>query len=282
MAGAEWADSAGVHIINASLGYTAFNDPGLGHFYPELDGKTAIGSKGAAIAASRGMIVCNSAGNEGDGTWRHIGVPADAQGVIAVGAMDDSGNRASFSSVGPSADGRIKPDLMAPGDMVVVAGEKGIDLGLSSGTSLASPMLAGSIAALWSAFPEKTAAEITDAVFATADQALEPDNNRGYGLPDMTQAWLQLGGFNKQEAPCSFDRLKGELVVLLNFQPTRGLKVELRGQSDQIIRDYSVQFSNGQLPTLTLGNLVNLPAGLHHLMLSDGPERLLCTFAATP
>ena len=282
VAGAEWADSAGVHIINASLGYTAFNDPGLGHFYPELDGKTAIGSKGAAIAASRGMIVCNSAGNEGDGTWRHIGVPADAQGVIAVGAMDDSGNRASFSSVGPSADGRIKPDLMAPGDVVVVAGEKGIDLGLSSGTSLASPMLAGSIAALWSAFPEKTAAEITDAVFATADQALEPDNDRGYGLPDMTQAWLQLGGFNKQEAPCSFDRLKGELVVLLNFQPTRGLKVELRGQSDQIIRDYSVQFSNRQLPTLTLGNLVNLPAGLYHLMLSDGPERFLCTFAATP
>lgn len=126
ISGAEWADSAGVHIINASLGYTAFNDPELGHFFHELDGNTAIGSKGAAMAASKGIIVCNSAGNEGDGAWRHTGVPADARGIIAVGAMDNSGNRASFSSVGPTADGRIKPDLIAPGDMVVVAGEKGL------------------------------------------------------------------------------------------------------------------------------------------------------------
>ena len=282
VAGAEWADSAGVHIINASLGYTAFNDPKLGHFYSELDGKTAIGSNGAVLAASKGIIVCNSAGNEGDSPWRYTGVPADARGIIAVGAMDDSGNRASFSSVGPTADGRIKPDLIAPGDMVVVAGEKGIDLGFSSGTSLASPMLAGSIAALWSAFPEKTAAEITNAVFESADQTLQPDNERGYGLPDITQAWLRLGGFTKQDAPCSFDRLKGELSVLLNFQPTRGLKIELRSQSDQIVSSYTFKSTNERLPTIALRNLHNLPPGLYHLILSDGSEQVLYTFAATP
>ncbi|MFM8372696.1 MAG: S8 family serine peptidase [Bacteroidota bacterium] len=282
VAGAEWADSAGVHIINASLGYTAFNDPRLGHFYAELDGKTAIGSKGAAMAASKGIIVCNSAGNEGDGAWRHTGVPADARGIIAVGAMDDSGNRASFSSLGPTADGRIKPDLIAPGDMVVVAGEKGIDLGLSSGTSLASPMLAGSIAALWSAFPEKTAREITDAVFAASDQVLQPDNERGYGLPDMTRAWLRLGGFTEQDMPCAFDRTSGKLAVLLNFQPTGELKVELRSQTDQVVRDYSVSCNSEQLPTLTLGNLSRLPTGLYHLILSNGSEQIRCSFAATP
>lgn len=282
VAGAEWADSAGVHIINASLGYTAFNDPLLGHFYAELDGKTAIGSKGAAMAASKGIIVCNSAGNEGDGAWRHTGVPADARGIIAVGAMDDSGNRASFSSVGPTADGRIKPDLIAPGDMVVVAGEKGIDLGLSSGTSLASPMLAGSIAALWSAFPEKTAREITDAVFAASDQVLQPDNERGYGLPDMTRAWLTLSGFTEQDVPCAFDRTSGKLAVLLNFQPNGELKVELRSQTDQVVRDYSVSCNSEQLPTLTLGNLSRLPTGLYHLILSNGTEQIRCSFAATP
>ncbi len=282
VAGAEWADSAGVHIINASLGYTAFNDPALGHFYHELDGKTAIASKGASMAASKGIIVCNSAGNEGDGAWRHTGVPADARGIIAVGAVDNSGSRAVFSSVGPTADGRIKPDLTAPGDMVVVAGEKGIDLGLSSGTSLASPMLAGSIAALWSAFPEKTAAEITDAVFATADQALQPDNERGYGLPDMTQAWLQLGGFTGNGVPCSFDRTRGKLDVLLNFRPSGELKAELRNQTDQVISNYSVNCNREQLPTLTLGSLHLLPAGIYHLILSDSSEQIRCSFTAAP
>jgi hypothetical protein len=282
VAGAEWADSAGVHIINASLGYTAFNDQQLGHSYEELDGKTAIGSKGAAIAASKGIIICNSAGNEGDGPWRHTGVPADARGIIAVGAMDDSGNRASFSSLGPTADGRIKPDLIAPGVMVVVAGEKSIDLGLSSGTSLASPLLAGSIAALWSAYPEKTATEITNAVFEAADQNLQPDNERGYGLPDMTRAWLQLGKFSEQPLPCSFNRFDGILTVLLNFSPTPGLKVEIRGPNDQIVSNYTVTCSETQLPTLTLGNMQHLPTGIYHLMLCDHSEQVLCTFSATP
>lgn len=152
IAGAEWADSIGADIINASLGYTVFNDTTLSHTFAVLDGRSAIGSRGAAIAATKGMIVCNSAGNSGDEPWTYLGVPADAPGVVAVGAVSPDGSRATFSSRGPTADGRIKPDLMAPGETVVVAGDTGTDLGLSNGTSLASPMLAGALAALWSAF----------------------------------------------------------------------------------------------------------------------------------
>ncbi len=215
IAGAEWADSAGVDIINASLGYTAFNDTSLSHKYWELDGRTALGSRGAAIAATKGMIICNSAGNEGDEPWQHIGVPADAPGLIAVGAVKQNAHRASFSSIGPSYDGRIKPDLVAPGEEVVTAGNSGSQLGVSSGTSLASPMLTGAIAALWSAYPEKTAAEILDAVFASADQALKPNNSRGYGMPDMTAAWLQLGGYVNSRYFFAFDRTKAELRLLL-------------------------------------------------------------------
>jgi hypothetical protein len=195
VAAAEYADSMGIDIINASLGYTSFNDPALSHTFGELNGRTAIGSRGAAVAVRKGMIVCNSAGNSGDEPWKHIGVPADAPGVIAVGALDYEGNRASFSSFGPTSDGRIKPDLCAPGLQVVVAGSKDFELGMSSGTSLASPMLTGGIAALWSAFPEKTAAEIIDAVYASADQYDRPDVARGYGLPDLSKAWGTLAGF---------------------------------------------------------------------------------------
>lgn len=194
IAGAEWADSIGVDVINASLGYTLFSDTTLGHRYRELDGRSSIGTRGATIAATKGMIICNSAGNEGDGTWRYIGVPADARGVVTVGATQTTTPlRASFSSIGPTADGRIKPDLVVPGDEIVGAGGRGTQLGVSSGTSMASPLLVGALASLWSAFPEKTAASILDAVFRSADQYRNPDNMRGYGMPNFLQAWLSLG-----------------------------------------------------------------------------------------
>lgn len=193
--GAEWADSTGVDVVNASLGYTHFNDPKLGHWRHELDGKTAIGSKGASIAATKGMIICNSAGNEGDGSWKYIGVPADAPGIIAVGAVDLRGKRAGFSSSGPTSDGRIKPDLMAPGDGVIVAGNSGIQLGMSSGTSLASPMLTGAFATLWSAYPDKPAAEIKAAMFESSPSFTKADTLYGYGLPSVSKAWFKLGNY---------------------------------------------------------------------------------------
>ena len=154
-----------------------------------------MGARGAHIAAQKGIIICNSAGNSGDEPWHFIGVPSDAVGVIAVGAVDSqTGAHASFSSYGPSADGRIKPDLSAPGANVITAGNVGYDLTMSAGTSIASPILAGSFAALWSAVPYKNAREITDAVFSTANQRDNPDAKLGYGVPDFGRAWLQLQG----------------------------------------------------------------------------------------
>jgi len=220
-----------------------FNDTTLGHRFLELDGRSTIGARGAAIAATKGMIICNSAGNSGDEPWRHVGVPADASGIIAVGASNYENKRASFSSIGPTADGRIKPDLMAPGEMVVTAGNTGIELGLSNGTSLASPMLSGAIASLWSAFPEKSDREILDAVFDAADQKTMPNLERGYGLPDFTLAWLTLGGFYR-DAPnkagegtlFAFDRETGTLSFLhLDDFPGGGIKVGLYNLSGQLV-----------------------------------------------
>lgn len=278
VAGAEWADSVGVDILNASLGYTSFNDNRLSHVYEDLDGRTAIGSKGAAIAATKGMIICNSAGNEGDGEWHFIGVPADAPGILAVGAVGSDAQRAAFSSFGPTVDGRIKPELVAPGDQVVVAGNVGIALGLSSGTSLASPMLAGALASLWSAFPDKTAEEILDAVFATADQIGQPDNERGYGLPEMTEAWIRLNGFRFSNGGMSyFNRDAGELVFTYAFDFFKpGDSVELLNDWGQKVANITTRISPKEITTLKINGLRNLPAGHYQIVLKNknGVKRL--------
>lgn len=269
VAGAEWADSIGVDILNASLGYTSYNDNSLSHSFADLNGRTAIGSLGASVAATKGMILCNSAGNEGDGTWRYIGVPADAPGLLAVGAVDRSGQRAAFSSIGPTSDGRIKPDLVAPGDEIVVAGNVGIALGLSSGTSLASPMLAGALASLWSAYPEKTAAEVLAAVFETADQAGKPDNQRGYGLPEMTEAWIRLG--NKIYGNGGIFALEqGELTYSYASDEFKsGDSVELRNVLGQKVLGIGAEIIQNEISTLKIRGLENLPSGHYQILLSN-------------
>jgi serine protease AprX len=278
IAGAEWADSVGVDIINASLGYTSFNDNSLSHTYAELDGQTALGSRGASIAATKGMIICNSAGNEGDGAWHYLGVPADAPGVLAVGAVSADGKRAAFSSFGPTSDGRIKPDLVAPGDNVVVAGNVGIALGLSSGTSLASPMLAGALASLWSAFPEKTATELLKAVFNSADQYKKADNGRGYGLPDVTQAWIELSDMTTGNGGIfSFDRR--DQVLTFRYASdlfTPGDQVELRNDFGQKVEGFSTLFSPNEVSTLKIRGLRQVPAGHYQILLINkfGVKRL--------
>lgn len=272
IAGAEWADSAGVDIINASLGYTQFNDTTLGHRFYELDGRTAIGSRGAAIAATKGMIICNSAGNEGDSPWRHVGVPADAAGLIAVGAVGFDEKHAAFSSLGPTADGRIKPDLMAPGDEVVTAGNVGTKLGGSSGTSLASPMLAGALASLWSAFPNRTAREVIEAVYASADQVTAPDNERGYGLPNMTLAWLRLGGYDPQGR--AFDPVNGTLSLLISGQdlPLDGT-FELRDVFGKKVVAARAELQQREIYTLIFSGLGGLSQGAYTVVFI-GKERV--------
>ncbi len=271
VSGAEWADSLGVDIINASLGYTSFNDTTLSHKYTSLNGRTAIASRGAAIAASKGMIVCNSAGNEGDGVWHYIGVPADAPGVIAVGAVNRDGDRANFSSFGPTPDGRIKPDLVAPGDDVVVAGNIGTELGISSGTSLASPMLAGALAALWSAFPEKNATEILKAVFQSADQSEQPDNERGWGLPDMTRAWLELGGFSNGRATFAFDRVSGELNLMFAHDFFNcGDLVHVQDALGRTVPGTRAKIYLHDITTVKISGLALIPEGAYLVRISNG------------
>ena len=190
--GAEKADSVGAYLINSSLGYTDFDDKSTSHRYEDLNGDIAISTIGADMAAYKGILVVNSAGNSGSDRWKYIGAPSDADSVLAAGGISHSGTRASFSSFGPSSDLRIKPNLSAVGKSTVVASIDAPEVTVSDGTSFSSPVLCGITASLWSAFPEKRNMQIIDAMQQTASQADNPDYSLGYGVPNMIAAYLKL------------------------------------------------------------------------------------------
>lgn len=183
--GAEYADSAGVDVISSSLGYTTFDDATTSYTYSNLDGKTALSTRAAQIATETGMVVVVSAGNEGDDAWHYLGAPSDAASVLAIGAVDQAGQRAGFSSFGPSADGRVKPDLVARGYGTVIGGPGG-QITSGSGTSFAAPLVAGLAAGFWQANPTLTAAQITDALRRSGNQYATPDAQLGYGIPSFS------------------------------------------------------------------------------------------------
>lgn len=187
----EFADSVGVDVINTSLGYTVFNNKADNVLYSEQDGQTHLVSKTASMLASKGIVLCCSAGNEGNKTWKRIGVPADAKDILAVGAVDFRGVNALFSSLGNSYDGRIKPDVMSKGLLSTVVGYSG-NVSTANGTSFASPILCGMVACLWQALPDLTAYEIMDIVRKSGNNVSHPDNVFGYGIPDFKKA-LELG-----------------------------------------------------------------------------------------
>jgi serine protease AprX len=185
---AEFADSLGADILTTSLGYTWFDNSSQSHTLQQLDGKTAPMSIAATMAARKGLFVLNAAGNEGGGAWQKIAVPADADSICTVGAIDSLGLVASFSSTGPTADGRIKPDLVARGVGSWVSNTAGTGAFPGNGTSFATPILAGAVACFWQAHPERNNIEVLQLLKASANNALSPNNSKGWGVPDVCNA----------------------------------------------------------------------------------------------
>lgn len=183
--GMQLADELGANVVTISLGYNLFDDSRFDCRYEDMDGQSRV-SQMATTLARHNRIVCVAAGNEGDKDWRHITWPADADSILTVGAVDSLGNLASFSSVGPTADGRIKPEVCAWGKKTWVYSPTKEKLEQSNGTSFATPEVAGMVASLWSAMPHLTAMELRERILQSCDQYTNPDNLRGYGIPD---AW---------------------------------------------------------------------------------------------
>jgi hypothetical protein len=179
---AERADSAGADIISTSLGYTDFDDPTMDYTAADLDGNTSIITKAAAMAYEKGMVVISSAGNYGNKTWRYISPPADARNVIAVGSVDSNYQHSIFSSYGPTADGRIKPDVMAMGTGTANVVPGGT-ISAGNGTSFACPLITSLAAGIMQNWPELTNAEVIDILRQSGSMASNPDNSYGYGIP---------------------------------------------------------------------------------------------------
>ncbi len=180
----EFADSVGVDVVNTSLGYTVFDNTADNVRYWEQDGHTRMISNSASMAASKGMVLCQSAGNEGDELWKRIGCPADACDILAVGALQPDRRNTNFSSIGNSYDGRIKPDVCAQGQSCCVIDKYG-DITTASGTSFSSPILCGMVACYWQAHPNLTALQVMESIRKSGDNAEHPDNVFGYGVPDF-------------------------------------------------------------------------------------------------
>ncbi|MGJ8761240.1 MAG: S8 family serine peptidase [Polaribacter sp.] len=196
---AERADSLGVDVINTSLGYTTYDNPNHNHTYADMDGKTTFISRGAEIGASRGLLLVNAVGNDGTNSWKYMGAPADAPSVISVGAVDTSEKIVSFSSFGPTSDGRIKPEILAKGASAAIINYSTGAITTSSGTSFSSPIMAGLIACLnqnegflLKSSLKKSGENYNDflkkAIYESSDKFNNPTDQHGYGIPNFETA----------------------------------------------------------------------------------------------
>jgi len=186
---AEFADSVGVDIISSSLGYNDYDGyPGYYH-QRDLNGHKSLISRTASMLAAKGIILVNSAGNSGMGPWKKIVFPADADNILTVGAVNPELKNAPFSGVGPTQDGRVKPDVMALGSPASLISGRGSVI-RDMGTSFSTPIVAGLVACLWQSLPQMTAVELIELVRKTSSSSQEPDNIYGYGIPNFWRAYM--------------------------------------------------------------------------------------------
>lgn len=265
---AERADSVGVDVINASLGYNTFDNSLMNYTKAQLDGKTAVVTRAAQLAAEKGIVVVVSAGNEGSNSWQTITPPADAVDVIASGSVTSTGTRSPFSSIGPTADNRIKPDLCAMGSGTFVIRSTG-NTGTASGTSVASPLLASLLTGLVQRYDTLTRAELIQLVKSTASLSASPNSQLGYGIPNFAKARAKMELITDLEnllKEVRFDVFPNPAdsgfvyVQALDWQPGKQILIELvdmRGTSLQ-----QSNFSPLQASDKALIDLSNVPAGV--------------------
>lgn len=270
---AERADSAGVDVVNSSLGYYDFDQSGMDYSKDAMDGKTTIVSQAAQMLADRGVIVVCSAGNEGNISWQIITAPADAKDVLAIANVNSAGVRAGSSSIGPSSDGRIKPDVAALGVNTSVIRPNGT-LGTASGTSLAAPLVASLAAGVWERYPNLSNIEVMEAIRKSASQSSNPDNLLGYGIPNFkavvnyVEQSHQENVFDVYPNPITQDS-----VTIRPFDPNQvsSCKVEVLTSQGQTVHEATVNFSWTNRTYTSY--VTTLPTGVYFMRIWWGDRR---------
>lgn len=268
---AEFADSVGADMISSSLGYNQFDDPQFDHTYSEFYKNLTIVSRAATFASKKGMIVTNSAGNEGNNSWKYIVFPADDGRVCTVGATDTSGNIASFSSYG--YPGKVKPNIASVGLNTIIYTAGGVSSG--NGTSFSNPNINGLIACLWQAFREFDNLTILDAVYKSADRYQAPDNRYGFGIPDMQKAYNILKR-KQNENLYGAEWLFTSSITFTNtihvklVAPTDGyVGVNLLNKNKKIVAVRKLVTDKNEVYDFTLDDLNKLPRGVYTLQYKD-------------
>ena len=227
VAGLEWGEENGADVVSTSLGYLDWYE------YSDMDGNTAVTTIGVDIAASLGVVCVTAAGNSGSSSWYYIIAPADADSVISVGAVADNGIIATFSSHGPTSDGRIKPELCARGRQTwCVNPNSNTNYSRLSGTSLACPLVAGAAALILQARPDWSAMEVREAMMMTASNADNPDNTYGYGILNAVEA-INYGTTSMNEntdyLPIDYNLIR---TYPNPFNPAMNIEIDVRPSSE--------------------------------------------------
>ena len=269
-AGAEFADSSGADIISSSLGYFIFDDPALNYNYSDLNGNTAFVTRAADVAASKGILVVNSAGNEREYPWKYIIFPSDGDSVLAAGAVDGNNLISYFSSCGPTSDKRIKPDNVAMGVSVPVQVDP-TDVMRASGTSFSCPVLSGMAACLMQAVPRALNTDIIEALHKAGDRYNSPDSLYGFGIPDMIAALATLQDkyvrIPDKETIESPNPTTGNIEI--TFQTAPGsLMIEIISLSGKIM--YRKEYPEFAGRTLFNDGLQDMQPGIYFIRLTTG------------
>lgn len=259
---AEMADSLGVDVINTSLGYFEYDNPNYSYSYSDMNGIKTFAARGADKAFSKGMICVTSAGNSGNSANPHIATPADAITTLTVGAVDASENYVSFSSIGPSFDGRVKPDVCAKGGGATVSTSSGT-ITTANGTSFSSPILAGMVTTFWSAVPNMTNTQIVQFVKQSADLYNNPTIYKGYGVPDFQLALTNALSTNNYENDLVLlypNPVQDRLTIIIPNSETPSQFVLFNNIGQQVV-SFSISDTNSTI------SLDNLASGLYFYQL---------------
>jgi subtilisin family serine protease len=273
--GAEFADSCGADVISSSVGYSTFDNNSYNHSYPELNGKTTLITKMANMAFRKGILVVNSAGNEGSSSWKYMLAPADSDSVLTVGAVNSTGTIASLSSFGPTYDKRIKPDALAIGIGTVLSSSNG-ELSAGTGTSFACPIIAGLATCLWQLFPETTNRQILEAIRKSGNRYAAPEAQYGFGIPDMKKAYEMLM-LKRQERIIADNWVKAypnPMVsytnILVKAQDSGELITQLSDMNGRVYHTTKQTVQQGLFYEIRIDNLGTLAAGSYNVRVVNG------------